>query len=279
MWQSLITCNGFSEHEIYIFCDGPKNEIDKTQTDSVINFIKNIKVQNSIYLKISNTNIGLATNVICGVSEVLKKHNSVIVLEDDLIVTTNFLEYMKQALCFYKKDDRVFSISGYSPKVDLPKDYGYDIYFTTRASSWGWATWHNQWNEIDWKVQTYQTYKKSLIQKLKFSFGGSDLPGMLRNQMKGKINSWAIRWVFHQFMNKKVTVYPTISKVSSIGFGDNATHTKSIRRFITKLDQSGKNVFRFKAYLSVDKNVMYSFRKTFSYSSRLKDKISSSLHL
>jgi hypothetical protein len=75
---------------------------------------------------------------------------------------------------------------------------------------------------------------------------------MLRNQMSGRINSWAIRVVYQQFLNHQVTVYPANSKVKSIGFGKEATHTKKGRRFETTLDAGAKTNFTFEEFNTKD---------------------------
>jgi hypothetical protein len=95
---------------------------------------------------------------------------------------------------------------------------------------------------------------------------------MLKNQMNGKINSWAIRWVYHQFIYNLVTVYPTISKVNCIGINERATNTKVTKRFHTDLDDGLKKEFIFKPFEGYDKNILVSFRKVFSIWRRIKDR-------
>lgn len=185
-------------------------------------------------------------------------------LEDDLIVSPNFIEFMIQALNFYEKDKNIFSISGYSPNLNSLKNYSKDVYFTPRASSWGLGIWRDRWLQIDWNIDTYSSFKYDFIRNWQFTQGGIDLPGMLRDQMNGRINSWAIRAVYSQFLNKQVSVYPSISKIKSIGFGKDATHTKSGKRFETKLDDGIRVDFLFEDFKSLDSVITKDFRRVFS---------------
>ena len=74
---------------------------------------------------------------------------------------------------------------------------------------WGWGTWKYQWNQIDWEIKDYNQFKYNLLSQIKFSRGGSDMPGMLKKQMNGKIDSWAIRWCYNQYKKDLLTIFPS----------------------------------------------------------------------
>jgi hypothetical protein len=102
-----------------------------------------------------------------------------------------------------------------------------------------WATWKDRWESVDWEVRTYKSYRYNPYKRLKFNLGGSDMAHMLDKQMSGKINSWAIRFCYHQYVNNLLDVYPIVSKVTNIGFGKNATNTKKgYSCFRTIIDKS-----------------------------------------
>lgn len=272
-FDSLLKCIGIENHKIIIFCDGPKNKLDKIKTDEVLEYLKSFEKENQFQFFSSPVNQGLAKSIINGITKVFQTYNQIIALEDDLIVSKNFLCFMNQALDYYKNDSKIFSISGYSPKIKFPLNYEEDYYFSPRGSSWGWGTWKNRWETVDWEVTSYSKFKYNFLEQYKFSRGGIDLPQMLKNQMNGKINSWAIRWVYQEFLNNQATVYPRISKVVSIGIGKNATHTKKTNRFETDLDTSEKQVFNFEKFNNYNNKILFSFRNVFSILKRILDKI------
>jgi hypothetical protein len=178
---------------------------------------------------------------------------------------------MNQALYFYENNSKIFSISGYTMNLPSLKTYSKDYYLGVRASSWGWATWKNRWNNVDWEVSDYQKFKLNPLKQFKFMRAGSDMPGMLKSQMNGKIDSWAIRWCFYQFNKEMYTVFTSSSKIRSIGFGENATHTKKTKRFDTEIDKSEKINFNFNSKIELNKNLIREFRNKFSFLNRLKD--------
>lgn len=270
--ESLFKCEGVEDHDIIIFRDGPKTDKDLLKTNAVKSYLLDLQKERTIKVYFSDTNQGLANSVIRGVSKAICDFEKVIVLEDDLLLSSNFLLFMEQALDFYQRDKNVFSVSGYSPKINFDSNYLKDFYFVPRASSWGWATWQDRWESVDWNVNTYSSFKNNFFAQWRFAKGGIDLPGMLLDQMNGKINSWAIRWVYQQFLNGQATVYPSVSKVKSIGFGEDATHTKKTKRFDTTLDIGKQVNFDFEQFDEYDPYVLKEFRSVFSIWKRILDR-------
>jgi hypothetical protein len=268
---SLENCNELNDFDIIVFSDGARNDNEAKQVLEVRDYLTTMDSLSIKEFNFFDKNKGLAQSIITGLDSVFKDYDKVIVLEDDLIVSANFLSFMRQALCYYEKDKNIFSIAGYSPALKEFKHFTKDIYFCPRASSWGFAIWKNRWQSIDWGVHSYPQFKYNFFKQWKFSRGGIDLPGMLRDQMSGRINSWSIRAVYQQFLNDQVTVYPAKSKVKSIGFGKEATHTKKGRRFETTLDIGVNTNFTFEEFNGFDPKIMKDFRKVFSIWNRLKD--------
>ena len=149
-----------------------------------------------------------------------------------------------------------------------------DNYFTKRSSSWGWATWNDRWTKIDWSVKTYKSFKKDYQLRNKFNLMGSDMASMLDKQMNGKIDSWAIRWCYNQFLFDMYSVHPYISKIQNIGFTPDASHTTDkFNRYKTYLDNGNQTEFSFSEDVSLDKNVIKQFTKPFSLLYRIKFKL------
>ena len=69
-----------------------------------------------------------------------------------------------------------------------------------------------------------------------FDFDGSyDFSGMLRNQIAGKNNSWAIRWYASAFVQERLTLYPGRSLVKNIGFDGSGMHCTPLNDFNVNL--------------------------------------------
>lgn len=222
--NSLSACRGSEQHPLFIFSDGAKNTQVVAEVAAVRKILHRPWPFLSIHYNESCENRGLAKSIIEGVSQILNQYEQVIVLEDDLVLAPDFLEYMEQSLQVYRNDHRIWSISGYSPPIEIPEDYAQETYLIPRASSWGWATWKNRWEDIDWDIRDYPQFRKSPEKRRKFDEGGNDMSRLLDLQQQKRINSWAIRWCYAQFLKNMYTVYPVKSKVINQGFGSNASH-------------------------------------------------------
>lgn len=263
-----------SESDLFVFSDAGKNELTWSLVLEVRKFLKQISGFKSITIIELNTNKGLANSIISGVNQIINKYGKVIVMEDDLITTPNFLDFMNQALFFYENSFSVFSVSGYTMDLPILKKYNKDFYLSYRASSWGWATWKDRWLKVDWEVKGYKSFIWNPFKIFMFMKGGSDLPFMLWKQMNNKIDSWAIRWCFNQFCDNSFTVYPSESKVFNVGIGENSTHTKFGNYFNPQnFNFQSKNVFIFENTTEVHKIIASEFKSFFSIHRRLLNKI------
>lgn len=233
--------------------------------EKVRDYVKSITGFKEVHYKFALQNKGLGNSVIKGVTEVINRYGKAIVLEDDLILAPNFLFFMNQGLDKYKEETSVFSICGYSNKVKVPKDYSYDTYFCTRSSSWGWATWADRWNSVDWELENFDKYH---ILKKEFNrWGGSDCWKMLNDWKCGRNKSWAIRFCFAQFLQKKVSLFPVTSKVQNDGFDGKGTNCKRWSRFHCIFDNSAKKEFTYPENVSIHPSL---FRSAIGYHSIIK---------
>jgi len=263
-----------AESDLFIFSDAGKTEQDQMVVENIRKFLKTITGFRKIEIYEAEKNKGLASSIISGVSKVIEQYGRVIVLEDDLETTPNFLLFMNTCLDKYQKNDAVFSISGYSFNLGEEKRESLDAYFLNRGWSWGWATWQDRWTSVDWQVSDYATFVKNAKARKMFAKGGSDLNKMLDTQMAGKLDSWAIRWFYHQFRINGLTIYPVFSKVYNDGFDANATHTTgSSSRYQPSLDRTHKTQFNLPDSIEVSPYYQSQFQKKMGIWSRIVSKV------
>jgi hypothetical protein len=270
---SLQKNYGASSSELFIFSDGPRSDQYRSDVDEVRDYLKTVNGFKRVTIYESAANKGLANSIIEGVTQIIGKYGKVIVLEDDLKTSPNFLSYMNQALSFYETNPKIHSVSGFTMPIS-GLDHQ-DIYFTKRASSWGWASWYDRWDVIDWTVSDYACFSANKAALNRFNKMGSDMARMLRRQMTGKINSWAIRWCYHQYRKDLYTVYPAVSKVVNIGLENpRASNTNEyFNRFKTFLDDTGNEVYHFSPNVQLDEQIIRQYTRPYSLWVRIKYKI------
>jgi len=213
-----------NESELFIYSDEAKNEDARKSVDEVRNYIDSVDGFKKVTVIKREKNWGLANSIIDGVTKIVNEYGKIIVLEDDLVTSPYFLKFMNEALEFYADEEKVFTVSGYSD-IDIPADYLDEVYFAHISTSWGWSTWKREWNSVNWDINSYDKIMDNndlyidFIKKV-----GKPRLQMLKMQKDGKIDSWAVRRLFTQLLQSKMTIFPIFSLVSNIGHDGSGVH-------------------------------------------------------
>jgi hypothetical protein len=226
---------------LFIFSDAPKYANEEKSVEAVRKYIKRIKGFKSLEIFERDKNLGLSNSIISGVSQLLNLYESLIILEDDLVVSPFFLNYMNSALELYKYDPDVISIHGYvyPVKQKLP-----ETFFLRGADCWGWATWKRAWElsegsfgfEHDGRKLLDELKRKNLLRSFDLD-GTVNNVRMLKRQIAGKVDSWAIRWHASAYITNKFTLYPSRSLVKNIGADLSGSNLISTKRFDVELSE------------------------------------------
>ena len=256
--HSLLRNTEAQESELYVFVDGarPDKPGETEKVKDVQEYVKSIKGFKNVHYTFSERNKGLGASIIQGVTAVINQYGKVIVLEDDLVFSENFLAFMNEGLRRYERESRVFSVCGYGNKVKVPDGYAGDAYFCARSSSWGWATWADRWNSVDWELKDWDKYAR--MRKAFNRWGGSDCFGMLKDWKQGKNQSWAIRFCFSQFLQDKWSLFPVTSKVRNDGFDGMGTNCKRWSRFRYVFDETKSKNFALPQEIEINKQLYQS---------------------
>ncbi len=234
--------------DLIVFSDGAKLG-EEIAVHEVRNYIRSIDGFKSIKILEQSTNIGLAESIIKGVSLILEKSDRVIVIEDDIITSEYFLEYMNTALNLYSNEKKVFHVSGYLPNISLDAD---EHVFLKPASCWGWGTWKDRWsnfnNDSEYFLAKFNA-NKDLIKE--FNHNNSyDYFSHLRLNHEGKLKTWAIFWYLSIFFKKGICLHPKVSYTRNIGHDGTGQNCKEDHRFDVNLADT--NAYKFPEKLEIN---------------------------
>ena len=217
----------YNRHKYYFFCDVPKKSLFNFETNKTkknIRYINDFRCKKKIII-VRKNNYGLAKNVISGVSSVLKNNEACIVLEDDLVLHEDCLNFINFGLNKFKNDKKIGSISGYSYINDYNLSKNQNWFKLYRHCSWSWGTWRRAWNNFNWD------YSKLSFKSLNFQYShkkylkaGNDIPQLLDAQINKLVNSWAVRFNFNCLEKGLLSISPIYSLTKNDGFGIDATH-------------------------------------------------------
>lgn len=207
---------------LYVFADGPKAEADRAERSRIKEVRDVVRSQQwckDVYLVESNENKGLKKSIVDGVSKVLDFHESLIVLEDDIVISSGFLTYMNEALACYADDEKVMQIAGSVYDANFKEDVGH-TFFGRVMQCHGWATWRRAWEHYNDDALDHLTYFQSDPKRaLDFDVDGAAyFMKQLQANVTGKLDSWAVRWYASWLRAGGLTLFLRKSLVTNIGF-------------------------------------------------------------
>ena len=226
--ESLEKNDLAKESELFIFADGPKENTTEKQLEKITKTRKIIREKNwcgKISIIEREINLGLDSSVTKGITSVIEKFGKVIVLEDDFILSKNFLKYMNSALDKFENNNSVMQISGYMFPVEIPEKF--DTFFLPFTNSWGWATWKRAWDFFDESANGLKILEKDKELRKKFNLNNSCNYYRMALKQKEKGNyTWDILFYLSVFMKKGIVLYPRKTMVINGGLDWSGTHCK-----------------------------------------------------
>jgi hypothetical protein len=209
--QSLAANTEFRKSELFIFCDGPRGPSDENGVGATRQIARQFEHPRKKVIE-RDENLGLATSITRGVSELTTLYRRVIVVEDDLVVSKYFLDFMNRALDRYQGDDSVMQISGHLPPIGgaMCRDAG----FLPMTTTWGWATWERSWRYFDPERSMRSILSGNAAERRRFDLDGTyPYYRMMCKQDSGKVDSWGISWYLSVFARRGLVLYPRKSLV------------------------------------------------------------------
>jgi hypothetical protein len=190
--DSLKQCYESKHSSLYIFLDKPNSELLDKAHFRMKEIISEIDGFDEVVVSLSDKHLGLSQNITQGISKVLELNDRIIVLEEDLVVSSNFLYYMNCALQIYDNSLEVFHIAAHCDSVH--RLYGDDFFFTRKMDCWGWATWKNRWSSFTKNPEELLKHASAETVKA-FNFDGIyQLWDQVEKNASGQLDTWAIFW-------------------------------------------------------------------------------------
>lgn len=278
-WHTRQTLEALSKNNLadrsilYVFADGAKENATKEERQSIDEVRKIIKEKlwcREVNLIEREKNLGLADNIVGGVTEIINEFGKIIVLEDDIVTSSGFLKFMNDALSFYENEDKVMHISGYMFPVRNKLD---DLLFLKQTHCWGWATWERAWMIYnDDAIKLHQSLKeKNRVYEFNL-YGCVDFLKQLEENCKGSLKTWAVKWYASVFLADGFALHPGISLVNNVGFDSSGENCSTTSKYHNKQLAEGIIVDKIPVKISEDSILALSlfFRQNQIYSVRMQ---------
>jgi len=218
---------------LYVAADGPRK--DKPGEEALCHQVRDIATDVDWDCEVKtlfrDDNLGCKHAVSSAIDWLFQQEEMGIILEDDCLPNQSFFQFCEKILERYKSDDRIMHINGnnYGAHNSNFSQSNYSYHFGRMPQAWGWASWRRAWKKFQWRLENYQNFKE--IDYLENVFSKKN---HIKRQIKRwelvqneKIDTWDFQWQYAVISNHGLTVVPKKNLISNIGFGENATHTKS----------------------------------------------------
>jgi hypothetical protein len=229
--ESLLRNDAASRSPIFVFCDGARVPTDDQAVAATRRVVRE-KLGTRCEMVERDTNWGLAASIIGGVTELAGRYGRVIVLEDDLVLHSGCIAFLNAALRRYENETGVWHVNAYR----YPIPGGSAPSFSRLTSSWGWATWQRAWAGFEPDAERLRREIRAAGLVSRMDFGGRfPYYAMLRDQARGRIDSWAIRWYASALIRQGLSLYPNASQVINAGMDGTGAHCESTSEYSVEL--------------------------------------------
>jgi len=259
----LLECKEASETVLFVNSDAAGSDRDKKAVAGIRRYIDRITGFKKVVKVYHRQNIGSAKSYAYIFNKVFNSYDRCVFLEDDILVTPDFLAYMNKALAYYEDNKRVTSVSAFSYSMffDIPIEKKKNVYFTHRFNPWGFGIWQDRFvlgQKYSSEVILNDLQNKNLIRR--FNTIGIDLlPSFKYLASNKKALTLDLMHVFHMVKNNLVTVVPYSSKSFNIGNDGSGTRTRKGNRFINKDLKFLHECVEFQFVNNIDENMENSF--------------------
>ncbi|MDR2409495.1 MAG: hypothetical protein LBE13_15480 [Bacteroidales bacterium] len=244
--------------DLYICSNAAIHNNEREIVNNIREFALSIKGFATVTLIKNEVNKGQEETFLKNITNILNVYKKIIVLEEDMVTTKNFLNYMNAALDYYENMKDVNSIAGYSVPIEDEYFDCNDVYFIQRSCSWGWATWLDRWLSMKWTITKEDLHR---INWFKFNSSGYDKYNMLSEVVAQKLNAWDIKTDYTLHTNNLFTVYPKKSFLRNIGMDGSGEHCGKTNAFDPVLINENIINFRFNRALSINQKILKQFKK------------------
>lgn len=133
---------------------------DVRRNENIRSWVKEVDWDCELHTWFRDKQVDVYTSTQCATSWVFEHEEQAIILEDDCVPSLAFFDFCDKMLEKYRDNPMIWSICGNNWMEDY-NPHGYDILFTKDMHFYGWASWRDRWEKINWEYDFIADYEKS----------------------------------------------------------------------------------------------------------------------
>lgn len=216
--------------KLYLLSDGPrenvKDEVEKV--DAIRDYLEtHIDWECQVYKNFAEKNMGCGRRMSSGITWAFDHEEELIIIEDDCLPELSFFRYCQELLELYRENENIMLIGGVNELGIL--DEKDSFIFAPYIGTWGWATWKRTWEQYDYDISDWKD--RSIPPSMKMFMDDKAIKyytKLFDCVYTHSLDTWDYQLQYLILKKGALTVVPSKSLIKNIGFGPDATHTKTM---------------------------------------------------
>jgi hypothetical protein len=232
--QVLAELAKVEPRRLFVIADGPREDHpeDRDRCMAARALFETVPWECDVMRCYADVNLGCGRRPATGVSWVFDQVEEAVILEDDCVPHPTFFRFCDELLAKYRDDERIMHIAGNN--FQFGQTRGPFSYFFSRFNlAWGWASWRRAWRHFDLKLSMWPLLRDTgwLLDVV----GDPEAARVWQREFDrahaqhGDVDYWDHQWTFACWAHNGLSILPTSTLITNIGFGTDATHTRSSR--------------------------------------------------
>jgi hypothetical protein len=174
------------------------------------------------------SNLGCGASPREAITAAFEREESLIVLEDDCLPSSDFFSWVNQLLSAFADDERVGAICGFQscPKSLVAQ---HDFFWASSLfAGWGWATWRRGWAGYEADIANWrEEIPASFYLRRGNVFAGLRWFRANWDWVKGRESDiWDHQFGYLLAKRRQLVLKPPVNLIENIGTNERATHTR-----------------------------------------------------
>ena len=218
--------------QLLVVADGPRpgRQGEAERCAATRSIVQRVDWKCDVSTNFSDVNLGCGRRVSSGISWVFEQVETAIILEDDCVPHPTFFRFCEEMLERYRDDERIMHVGANGFQLGQTRR-PFSYFFSAHFPVWGWASWRRAWRHYDVTVPLWPKLRETawlgdilndekLVEHWRRLFD-------LAHASIDNVNTWDFQWTFACWAQNGLSVLPHRTLVSNIGYGADATHTRT----------------------------------------------------
>lgn len=155
--QSFDAIKAVKPKKLYFYSNkGRKDNTDEIERNNIVrSLIKEVDWECDLRTWLRDESVDVYTSLLGAINWLFDNEEMGVILEEDCVASPAFFDFAEQMLYKYHDDQRIWMVSG-SNYIERYNPHGHDYLFSHNMLIYGWASWRNRWEKVNWNNINFQ---------------------------------------------------------------------------------------------------------------------------